>query len=438
MGNKGIIKVGKASRTKLMRVSLLRKESLSVVGHQDGVAGFLLTGGGSATKKKQRKGERKRAGRFRTWSPVVVGETPLWTPGPTAKPVLCNACGSRWGTKGTLDDYLPKHASKGKQSYQLPSEMKTHLIAHDDQKMEVGEEVSGQDGSSACLEEEMINISSLGSAGSSSDKFMQMEETNVQARDPEKQIPDLLSKLQCKNSILSVEIVSILNPPIFPRNSATLSTSQSFTSLLKDKSHPCSGPTGNYISIRIHTNLEEIPKRELFYPEILPESCLIVISHFDIKVCLHLRPQTCDCSPYSHTPSSAFQFTTGEEFRFPEGTSKGLSWSLCLGATRIYKDPHLNPDSVPRRKRSKLRQSILSPAQRLQRTLDNNLQAPDFEIISDGDEPVTLIYARNKYIPPNEIGLGAMLLVSPTTTTERSMPLSATAEDTVSCSMDVS
>ncbi|KAK6805359.1 hypothetical protein RDI58_003144 [Solanum bulbocastanum] len=60
--------------------------------------------------------------------------------------------------------------------------------------------------------------------------------------------------------------------------------------------------------------------------------------------------------------------------------------------------------------------------------------APDFEIISDRDEPVTLIYARNKYIPPNEIGL----LVSPTTTTERSMPLSAMAEDTVSCSMDVS
>ncbi|KAK6805356.1 hypothetical protein RDI58_003141 [Solanum bulbocastanum] len=132
------------------------------------------------------------------------------------------------------------------------------------------------------------------------------------------------------------------------------------------------------------------------------------------------------------------------------------------------KDPHLNPDSVPRRKRLKLRQCILSPAQRLQRTLDNNLQAPDFEIISDGDEPVTLIYARNKYIPPNEIGLGAMQLVSPTTTTERSTPLSAMAvppneighepmllvsptttiecskpqsamaEDTISCSMDVS
>ena len=102
------------------------------------------------------------------------------------------------------------------------------------------------------------------------------------------------------------------------------------------------------------------------------------------------------------------------------------------------KDPHLNPYSAPRRNRSKLTQSILSPAQILKRTLDNNLQAPDFEIISDEDELVTLIYARNKYIPPNEIGLGAMLLVTPTTTTERSTSLSALAEDTVSFSMDVS
>uniref|UniRef100_M1C735 GATA zinc finger containing protein n=1 Tax=Solanum tuberosum TaxID=4113 RepID=M1C735_SOLTU len=142
---------------------------------------------------------------------------------------------------------------------------------------------------------------------------------------------------------------------------------------------------------------------------------------------------------------------------------------MCTNVHLLFgeadKDPHLNPVSVPRRKRSKLRQCILSPAQ-IQRTLDNNLQAPDFEIISDGDEPVTLIYARNKYIPPNEVGLGAMLLVSPTTTTERLTPLSAMAvppneighepmllvsptttierstpqlameEDTVSCSMD--
>lgn len=92
--------------------------------------------------------------------------------------MLCNACGSRWRTKGTLDNYLPKHAYTEKQSGQLPSEMKPHLLAHDDQMLEVGVEVSGQKGSSACLDEEMNNISSLVLAGSSSDNYMQMEETN--------------------------------------------------------------------------------------------------------------------------------------------------------------------------------------------------------------------------------------------------------------------
>lgn len=28
------------------------------------------------------------------------------------KPVLCNACGSRWRTRGTLNDYTPKHAMR--------------------------------------------------------------------------------------------------------------------------------------------------------------------------------------------------------------------------------------------------------------------------------------------------------------------------------------
>ena len=138
---------------------------------------------------------------------------------------------------------------------------------------------------------------------------------------------------------------------------------------------------------------------------------------------------------------------------------------MCTNVHHLFGEADKDP--LPRRKISKLRHGILSPAQ-IQRTLDNYLQGPDFEIISDEDEPVTLIYARNKYIPPNEIGLGAMLLVSPTTTTERSTPLSAMAvppneigheptllvsptttiehstpqsamaEDTVSCSMDVS
>ncbi|KAE8678633.1 GATA transcription factor 26 [Hibiscus syriacus] len=39
-----------------------------------------------------------------------VSSTPLWRNGPPEKPVLCNACGSRWRTKGTLTNYTPLHA----------------------------------------------------------------------------------------------------------------------------------------------------------------------------------------------------------------------------------------------------------------------------------------------------------------------------------------
>ncbi|XP_039025285.1 GATA transcription factor 26-like [Hibiscus syriacus] len=39
-----------------------------------------------------------------------VTSTPLWRNGPPEKPVLCNACGSRWRTKGTLAKYTPLHA----------------------------------------------------------------------------------------------------------------------------------------------------------------------------------------------------------------------------------------------------------------------------------------------------------------------------------------
>ncbi|CAH1424285.1 unnamed protein product [Lactuca virosa] len=41
-----------------------------------------------------------------------IEETPLWRNGPAEKPVLCNACGSRWRTRRTLNDYIPKHAMK--------------------------------------------------------------------------------------------------------------------------------------------------------------------------------------------------------------------------------------------------------------------------------------------------------------------------------------
>ncbi|CAJ1928718.1 unnamed protein product [Sphenostylis stenocarpa] len=40
----------------------------------------------------------------------IATGTPLWRNGPPDKPVLCNACGSRWRTKGTLANYTPLHA----------------------------------------------------------------------------------------------------------------------------------------------------------------------------------------------------------------------------------------------------------------------------------------------------------------------------------------
>lgn len=39
-----------------------------------------------------------------------IATTPLWRNGPADKPVLCNACGSRWRTKGTLVNYMPMHS----------------------------------------------------------------------------------------------------------------------------------------------------------------------------------------------------------------------------------------------------------------------------------------------------------------------------------------
>ncbi|KAK9217942.1 hypothetical protein WN943_006574 [Citrus x changshan-huyou] len=38
-----------------------------------------------------------------------IERTPLWRNGPPEKPVLCNACGSRYRLRGTLNNYAPKH-----------------------------------------------------------------------------------------------------------------------------------------------------------------------------------------------------------------------------------------------------------------------------------------------------------------------------------------
>nr|AFK41937.1 unknown [Lotus japonicus] len=47
-----------------------------------------------------------------------VTSTPLWRNGPPEKPTLCNACGSRWRTKGTLVNYTPLHARPETDDYE--------------------------------------------------------------------------------------------------------------------------------------------------------------------------------------------------------------------------------------------------------------------------------------------------------------------------------
>lgn len=52
-----------------------------------------------------------------SWRPRIETGTPLWRNGPPDKPVLCNACGSRWRTKGTLANYTPLHARADPDEY---------------------------------------------------------------------------------------------------------------------------------------------------------------------------------------------------------------------------------------------------------------------------------------------------------------------------------
>ncbi|KAH0455980.1 hypothetical protein IEQ34_013887 [Dendrobium chrysotoxum] len=70
-----------------------------------------------------------------------VTSTPLWRNGPPEKPVLCNACGSRWRTKGSLANYTPLHArepieweepkNQTKTTLELLREMLTIVLALD-------------------------------------------------------------------------------------------------------------------------------------------------------------------------------------------------------------------------------------------------------------------------------------------------------------------
>ncbi|XP_058097224.1 GATA transcription factor 26-like [Magnolia sinica] len=115
-----------------------------------------------------------------------VTNTPLWRNGPPGKPVLCNACGSRWRTKGSLSNYAPLHSRwpppidsddyKNSREYKSPSKKKPkilHVINHAEHAMEVGETVSGHYQPTTCFEDDISNRSSSGSGMSFSESCIQ-------------------------------------------------------------------------------------------------------------------------------------------------------------------------------------------------------------------------------------------------------------------------
>nr|GMD10080.1 GATA transcription factor 26-like [Ipomoea batatas] len=73
-------------------------------------------------------------------------DTPLWRAGPEEKPVLCNACGSRWRLRGNLNGYVPKHGIRDASGniHKLPSKMHAVEITSQ-QKLRAGEMPQGSD-----------------------------------------------------------------------------------------------------------------------------------------------------------------------------------------------------------------------------------------------------------------------------------------------------
>ncbi|XXG60857.1 hypothetical protein AAC387_Pa04g2664 [Persea americana] len=116
-----------------------------------------------------------------------VTSTPLWRNGPPGKPVLCNACGSRWRTKGTLANYAPLHSlgfvpvdsgeSRYSCDYKSPLKKRLRVLntrTQNEHGAEVGESVSRYGPSIKGFEDFTSNRSSSGSVISLSESCAQL------------------------------------------------------------------------------------------------------------------------------------------------------------------------------------------------------------------------------------------------------------------------
>ncbi|KAF5206366.1 Gata transcription factor 26-like [Thalictrum thalictroides] len=100
-----------------------------------------------------------------------ITSSPLWRNGPPGKPILCNACGSRWRTKGTLVNYTPLHAQllispESLEEKLPPLHMATtwHVRRHFEKSMDNGQLHPSYCSYPTNSEGDMSNISSSGSA----------------------------------------------------------------------------------------------------------------------------------------------------------------------------------------------------------------------------------------------------------------------------------
>ncbi|XP_068641302.1 GATA transcription factor 26-like [Aristolochia californica] len=109
-----------------------------------------------------------------------VTSTPLWRNGPPGKPVLCNACGSRWRTKGTLDNYTPGYFYEDRKPHQKRVKAHTLNPLHHFEGCSEGKTTEQNYGAHmAGTEGETINQSGSGSGMSDSVKSVQLGSMDI-------------------------------------------------------------------------------------------------------------------------------------------------------------------------------------------------------------------------------------------------------------------